>query len=94
MTGHPSDAPVRRRRSPDLPASLAGAVAAAVTAAAIWLGSRNLGYFDAALIGYATATVMLAFGVVYRYAVWVSSPPPGATCARIWFLLRSRKVLA
>jgi hypothetical protein len=56
-------------------ASVAGAAAAVTTAAAIWLGSRNLRYFDAALVGYATATVVLAFGVVYRYAVWVSSPP-------------------
>ncbi len=46
---------------------MAGAAAAAGTAAPIWLGSRNLRHFDAALVGYATATVMLAFGVVYRY---------------------------
>jgi hypothetical protein len=64
-----------RRRPISISASVAGAVAAAVTAAAIYLGSRNLRYFDAALIGYATATIVLAFGVVYRYTVWVSSPP-------------------
>jgi hypothetical protein len=64
-------------------ASLAGA-AAAVTAAGIWLGSRGLRHFDAALVGYATATVMLAFGVVYRYAVWVSSPPARRYLRRGW----------
>ena len=75
---------MRRRRPPDLRASLAAAAAAAVTAAAIWLGSRGLRYFDAALVGYATATVMLAFGVVYRYAVWVSSPPARCYLRRGW----------
>ena len=65
-------------------ASLAGAAAASVTAAAIWLGSRGLRHFDAALVGYATATVMLAFGVVYRYAVWVSSPPARRYLRRGW----------
>jgi hypothetical protein len=34
-------------------ASIAGAAAAALTAAAIWLGSRGLRHFDAALVGYA-----------------------------------------
>ena len=65
-------------------ASVAGAVAALLTAAAIFLGSRNLRYFDAALIGYATATVVLAFGVVYRYTVWVSSPPARRFLLRGW----------
>jgi hypothetical protein len=65
-------------------ASIAGAAAAALTAAAIWLGSRGLRHFDAALVGYATATVMLAFGVVYRYAVWVSSPPARRYLRRGW----------
>jgi hypothetical protein len=56
-------------------ASAAGAAAAVLVALAIWAGSRGLRTFDAALVGYATATVFLAFGVVYRYVVWVSSPP-------------------
>src|SRR6266516_2154544 len=73
-----------RRRPVSVLASLAGAVAAALTAAAIYLGSRNLRFFDAALIGYATATIVLAFGVVYRYAVWVSSPPARRFLRRGW----------
>jgi hypothetical protein len=56
-------------------ASAAGAAAALLVALAIWAGSRGLRNFDAALVGYATATVFLAFGVVYRYVMWVSSPP-------------------
>lgn len=50
-------------------------IVAMVLAATIYLGSSRLKHFDAALIGYATATVFLAFGVTYRYVVWVKSPP-------------------
>ena len=64
--------------------SLAGGVAAAVVAVVIYLGSRGLGYFDAGVVGYATATILLAFGVVYRYAVWVSSPPARRYLRRGW----------
>jgi NNP family nitrate/nitrite transporter-like MFS transporter len=45
-------------------ASLAGAAAALTTATGIYLGSRGLRYFDAALVGYATATVVLVFGLI------------------------------
>lgn len=59
----------------DATASAVAIGAAVVMAAAIYLGSRGLQNFDAALIGYATATIFLAFGVTYRYVVWVQSPP-------------------
>jgi hypothetical protein len=68
----------------DLPASVAGSVAAIVTAAAIFLGSRRLRTFDAALVGYATATIFLAFGVAYRYVTWVRSPPAMRYLRRGW----------
>jgi hypothetical protein len=67
-------------RRVDVAASFVGAAAAVVVVVAIILGSRRLRDFDAALVGYATATVFLAFGVVYRYMVWLRSPP-----ARRWF---------
>jgi len=54
---------------------VAGAAAAVLLVAAIYFGSGRLQNFDSALIGYAVATVFLAFGVVYRYTVWVQSPP-------------------
>ncbi|MBK3541420.1 MFS transporter, partial [Streptomyces sp. MBT67] len=41
---------------------------------AIVLGSRMLRNFDSALLPYAVATVFLAFGVAYRYTVWISAP--------------------
>lgn len=72
------------RSAVDVPASIAGATAAAVTAAAIYVGSQSLRTFDAALIGYATATIFLAFGVVYRYVLWVQSPPAMRYLRRGW----------
>ena len=68
----------------DPTASALGTAAAVVLAALIWLGSRNLRNFDAALIGYAAATVFLAFAVVYRYVLWVRSPPARRALVRGW----------
>lgn len=50
-------------------------IVALLLSAAIFFGSDALKHFDAALIGYATATIFLAFGVTYRYVVWIKSPP-------------------
>ncbi|MFE3094165.1 MFS transporter [Streptomyces sp. NPDC059248] len=52
----------------------AGAVVSGLLVLAIVLGSRMLRDFDSALLPYAVATVFLAFGVTYRYIVWISSP--------------------
>lgn len=65
-------------------ASAAAAAAAAALTALIHLGSRGLQNFDAALIGYATATIFLAFGVTYRYVVWVQSPPARRFLTQGW----------
>ncbi|MER5309909.1 MFS transporter [Streptomyces sp. NPDC002773] len=61
-------AAVRRR------ATLAGVVVSALLVLAIVLGSRLLRDFDSALLPYAVATVFLAFGIAYRYTVWISAP--------------------
>lgn len=68
-------APVSPLSRAERRASLAGAITALLLAAAIYLGSGGLTTFDAALIGYATATVVLTFAVVYRYAMWIQQPP-------------------
>jgi hypothetical protein len=47
---------------------------AAALAVAIFLGSRGLRNFDSALAPYAIASVFLAFGIAYRYLVWISRP--------------------
>jgi len=72
------------RSAVDVPASVAGAIAAVLAAGAIYLGSQRLRTFDAALVGYATATGFLAFGVAYRYVLWVRSPPAMRYLRRGW----------
>ncbi|HYT60903.1 MAG TPA: hypothetical protein VEL06_12075 [Haliangiales bacterium] len=53
----------------------AGAIAALVVVAGVWLGSQRLKHFDPALIWYATGSVLAAFAVAYRFAVWAQRPP-------------------
>ena len=61
-----------------------GLVATAVLAGLIVLGSRNLAHFDAALVGYTFATLFAAFGIVYRYAMWLQRPPTRLYWRRGW----------
>jgi hypothetical protein len=65
-------------------ASVIGAVTATVLTVAIYAGSNALRNFDAALIGYATATIVLTFGVVYRYVMWIQQPPTRRYFVRGW----------
>jgi hypothetical protein len=74
----------RVRPRVDVRASVVAAVVAGAVVVAIVAGSRGLRDFDAALVGYATATVFLAFGVTYRYMVWVQSPPARRWLRRGW----------
>ncbi|GJF33520.1 hypothetical protein KNE206_62200 [Kitasatospora sp. NE20-6] len=67
-----------------LRASLAGAAVAALLIVAIVLGSRGLRDFDSALVPYAVATVFLAFGIAYRYTVWISAPAARRLFRRGW----------
>jgi nitrate/nitrite transporter NarK len=53
-------------------------------AAAIVVGSRNLQHFDAALVGYTFATLFAAFGISYRYAMWLHRPPTRMYWHRGW----------
>ncbi|WP_406252849.1 MFS transporter [Streptomyces atratus] len=62
------------RRSVTGRATAAGVIVSALLILAIVFGSRLLENFDSALLPYAVATVFLAFGVAYRYTVWVSAP--------------------
>ena len=57
---------------------------AAGLAAAIVVGSRNLQHFDAALVGYTFATLFAAFGISYRYAMWLNRPPTRMYWRRGW----------
>ncbi|MBI4265418.1 MAG: MFS transporter [Acidobacteria bacterium] len=65
-------------------ASAWGLIAAALLAVLIVVGSRNLQHFDAALVGYTFATLFAAFGITYRYAIWLQRPPTRLYWRRGW----------
>jgi hypothetical protein len=52
-----------------------GLAVTAGLAALIVAGSRNLSHFDAALVAYTFASLFAAFGITYRYALWLQRPP-------------------
>jgi hypothetical protein len=60
--------------------------------ALIWAGSRRLAHFDAALAAYTAAVLFAAFGLTYRYAVWLQRPPTAMLWRRGWqaFMRRGR----
>ncbi|WP_443058955.1 MFS transporter [Streptomyces sp. NBC_00388] len=70
-TGSVRTAPAR---TVSVRAAAAGAAVSLALIVAIVLGSRFLHDFDSALLPYAVASVFLAFGVAYRYTVWISAP--------------------
>ena len=59
----------------ELPAVTLAGLTVLVLLALIYIGSRGLQNFDAALIGYAVGTVFAAAGLVYRYTLWITKPP-------------------
>src|SRR5687768_9713029 len=86
--------PVAARQS--LERVRAGAWATLVVAglaASIVVGSRNLQHFDAALVGYTFATLFAAFGISYRYAMWLQRPPTRMYWRRGWQAFVSRRSL-
>src|SRR6516225_4631785 len=52
--------------------------------AAIIVGSRNLSRFDAALVAYTFASLFAAFGLTYRYTMWLQRPPTALYWRRGW----------
>jgi hypothetical protein len=61
-----------------------GVAAVAVLASLIWLGSRRLDHFDAALVAYTFGTLFAVFGLTYRYAMWLQRPPTAVYWRRGW----------
>ena len=80
-------------RSSDTAHSLTwGLIAAAALIVGIVVGSRGLKDFDPALVSNAGATVFSAFGLGYRYAMWLRRPPTRLYWFRGWqiFLIPRR----
>jgi len=61
-----------------------GIGATVVLGGLILVGSRNLAHFDAALVGYTFAVLFAAFGVTYRYAMWLQRPPTAVYWRQGW----------
>ncbi len=61
-----------------------GVLVSGTLAALIVIGSRTLAHFDAALVGYTFATLFAAFGIAYRYAMWLHRPPTRMYWRRGW----------
>jgi len=66
---------------------------AGLLAAAVVVGSRNLAYFDPALVVYTFASLFAAWGVAYHYHVWMTKPPTRVYWRRGWELARRRGIL-
>ena len=67
-----------------------GAVCAGLVIGGIYFGSRSLRDFDSALVAYAGASVFSAFGLGYRYGMWLSRPPTRLYWQRGWRLFFGR----
>lgn len=65
-------------------ALLSGVIAAGLVIGGIYAGSRGLKDFDSALVAYAGASVFAAFGLGYRYRMWLARPPTGLYWKRGW----------
>jgi hypothetical protein len=64
-----------------------GLFTASLVLAGVYFGSRRLRDFDAALVPYAGASVFSAFGLGYRYSMWLTKPPTRLFWRRGWRLL-------
>lgn len=74
-------------------AALWGILITAVLGGLIVAGSRNLAHFDAALVGYTFATLFAAFGITYRYAMWLQRPPTVLYWKRGWQVFANPRFL-
>lgn len=72
-------------------ATLTGLGVTIVLAALIVAGSRNLAHFDAALVGYTFAVLFAAFGITYRYTIWLQRPPTAMYWRRGWAMFFRRR---
>ena len=73
--------------------AFSGAICAALALAGmIYFGSGELTRFDPPLAAYAIATIFAAFGVTYRYAMWIQRPMTWRYFSASWklFLRPSR----
>ena len=61
-----------------------GLITGGLLGIAIFAGSRNLRHIDAGLVGYTFACLFAAFGLGYRYSMWLQRPPTRLYWRRGW----------
>lgn len=66
-----------------------GLFCAGLVIAGIYFGSRRFRDFDPALVSYAGASVFAAFGLGYRYSMWLQRPPTRLYWWRGWQIFLS-----
>jgi nitrate reductase gamma subunit len=81
---------VARGATIDRRAATLGVIAVVVALAIAIVGSVNLRWFDAALVGYLFGTLFAIFGIVYRYSVWLDRPPTARLNKRGWQAFRRK----
>jgi hypothetical protein len=86
---------MQKARTPSTARAVMWAVGVTTTLGVLIVaGSRNLAHFDAALVAYTFATLFAAFGITYRYAVWLQRPPTRMYWRRGWQALFTPRFFA
>ena len=80
--------PAERLRAASWATLLTGLLAASIV-----VGSRQLRNFDPALVVYTFGVLFAAWGVVYRYWVWLQKPPTHRFWVRGWQLFAREGIL-
>lgn len=81
---------MHRAATVDRRAATWGVLAVLLALAIAVLGSGNLRWFDAALVGYLFGTLFAIYAVVYRYLIWLRRPPTAMLNRRGWEAFRRR----
>ncbi len=76
------------------PALIKAIIVSVIAIILVFLGSRDLQNFDAALIAYLFGAVFSIFGVTYRYSIWLQRPPTKMYWKRSWQFFFSKHFLA
>ncbi|MGM5629447.1 MFS transporter [Apibacter raozihei] len=76
------------------PALIKAIIVSALTIILVFVGSRDLQNFDAALIAYLFGAVFAVFGVTYRYSIWLQRPPTKMYWKRSWQFFFSKHFVA
>ena len=76
------------------PALIKAIIVSIIAIILVFIGSRDLQNFDAALIAYLFGAVFSIFGVTYRYSIWLQRPPTKMYWKRTWQFLFSKHFVA